>query len=926
MTLLRISTFTGETPRLPPHLLPETAAQYAKNCDFSHGELRSLPSPGAVTPACAAVRSVYSPGAGAYLTWPLYTRAQLSPTIDDMHERVYFWNEDGFRVTTRAETPETPCAPLNSWRVGLPVPGSEEAGGAGSISIGTSFVDVNAEFELMWEKNGVHFEDIPIIIVDTVTPGRDYLLHYDAATGNSPIFEEWHDGPDDVSGSARAINIDGVEFAVPTDVAYSRARAIPGKQGMAGDAGVTRSMHNVRFLGELGGRASVLSGNESVHTSGGRTGLANLPTTINTGDATGGVLSGYPPRAARLSSWGYNGVYAPLAMIDDHNDAYALVLPSGDDAAAALVPCFEQSVHRPQLTVTQMAGQMCRITGSVYASIYGGHASAVSGWPIRTEKNTGYQDGFIVYTNAATWAYSYNYTANAGTEVPVDLVLTVTKLRQSGSDAWVTFNDAVGARLAGATLVARVSGMLNGEAFSTYTLGSLQPKDSARGVIATLSVEEPGLARIRLSYTQAGSDASGSAAYTSSAAYCVTFVDDWGEESAPSEAVVLDLSEGASGKVQATYHGFVDGRPATGMNLYRTYGTSDTYLLVNPQPIPPADDNPEYFTYTDASVVPQTTTALATAEWDPPPHELKFLTYAGNGFFVGAKGKDVYMSEPYYPHAWPYIMTFTREVAGFCPVEGGVLAVTTGQPFVIYGAHPEQATQQVISADQAGVSQRALARVSGGATYVSNDGLVSIAGGRAELTASRALFTRADWRERYRDRFADIVLGEHDGQLVMLFDREDKTPYPEREDGILLSIEEPELGLTRLSLPRPPVGLSTVTEDDALYFGFAPEGSLPGGFAEAFVGDDLTLVWQSRDTAYPRPVAFGAAIILCRGNFTIEILAGGAVIFTRAVTSGETQLRLPPYPADKRWSVRFTGQGSVQKFEMASSFEELKGG
>lgn len=42
MTLLAIDTFSGMVPKLPAHLLPDGAAQWCKDCDLAHGDLRGL--------------------------------------------------------------------------------------------------------------------------------------------------------------------------------------------------------------------------------------------------------------------------------------------------------------------------------------------------------------------------------------------------------------------------------------------------------------------------------------------------------------------------------------------------------------------------------------------------------------------------------------------------------------------------------------------------------------------------------------------------------------------------------------------------------------------------------------------------------------------------------------------------------------------
>ena len=249
------------------------------------------------------------------------------------------------------------------------------------------------------------------------------------------------------------------------------------------------------------------------------------------------------------------------------------------------------------------------------------------------------------------------------------------------------------------------------------------------------------------------------------------------EQSAPSAPLIVEVPEtGLSVVLKATHTADpmqipLSGDPG-GMLFYRTYpGFSSTqYFLINDAPVKP-DANGDYL-FTDTSTQPLTTTTLAAnqAEWDPPPADLQCLTYAGNGAFAGASGKYLCFSEPYKPHAWAYRMLFPHEVVGVIEVEGGVLVTTAVKPYLVFGAHPSQMSQQVLNADQAGWSWPSMARVDGAAVYANNDGLVRVVGGQASIRESQQFFTRQDWRDRYGDAPMKLRLAQHDGRLLGLVD------------------------------------------------------------------------------------------------------------------------------------------------------------
>lgn len=256
-------------------------------------------------------------------------------------------------------------------------------------------------------------------------------------------------------------------------------------------------------------------------------------------------------------------------------------------------------------------------------------------------------------------------------------------------------------------------------------------------------------------------------------AYVAVAQNIWGEESAPSSPVLVESRQGlTSVTLNVAHTADANQVPLAGMLFYRTYPSlsgDTTYFLINETPVVVSGGT---YTFTDTSVEPVTSTALASnqAEWAVAPDDLKFLTYVGNGSFCGAVGKDLYVSEPYHPHAWAYRLMLPYEIVGLIAVEGGVLATTTLHPYAIYGAHPSQYSQQKIMAEQAGWSNTALSHIEGSAVFASNDGLVRVTGGQASITDSQRLFRRKDWREMYGAVKDNLRLEQHDGRLLGIVD------------------------------------------------------------------------------------------------------------------------------------------------------------
>lgn len=403
---------------------------------------------------------------------------------------------------------------------------------------------------------------------------------------------------------------------------------------------------------------------------------------------------------------------------------------------------------------------------------------------------------------------------------------------------------------------------------------------------------------------------------TETIAYTAVAVNIWGEESAPCQEVVIDRLKGQRVTVTVSHTADADQVPLRGIAIYRTYASnqSASLFLLNTEPVSLSGGQAAIV---DDTTEVQTTTVLATAEWDSPPLNAGNLTYVGNGFFALSSGKDLVFSEPNRPHAWPYRMTLPHGIVGIVAVEGGVLVTTQAQAYVVSGAHPTQMSQQLLPAEQAGWSDTTLARVDGAAIFAGNDGLVSVYGGQPSLDGSLQLFTREDWRRRFSGARQNLRLSQHDGRVLGLIDPTYPIASPADAQAFLLSLDEAAGAFCRLDIGTPVYCAVPTAATDGLYIG------RDGGVARLGDGADLDLVWHSREALFPRPIAFGAAIVDCDGDFQVEVHADGAVISTRDV-SGRSAFRLPAARPALRWSVRFSGSGVIRSFELGGSFAELQ--
>lgn len=248
--------------------------------------------------------------------------------------------------------------------------------------------------------------------------------------------------------------------------------------------------------------------------------------------------------------------------------------------------------------------------------------------------------------------------------------------------------------------------------------------------------------------------------------YVVTFVTDWGEESAPSEpSDMLEVDQ--NDKVTLTRPNSV----AVGSNLaaaniqkwriYRSNAGSNTaaFQLVD-------EVLTSVTSYTDARKAAELGEVCPTTTWEPPPYRadlqssvypfpavganpyLRGLVGMPNGIMAGFFDNTVAFCEPYIPYAWPveYQITTEYPVVGLGVFGQTLFVGTTGNPYFISGADSASMSAQKLDSNQACASRRSIVAVQGGVLYASPDGLCAADPSGVQVISS-GVFTREDWQK-----------------------------------------------------------------------------------------------------------------------------------------------------------------------------------
>jgi hypothetical protein len=136
---------------------------------------------------------------------------------------------------------------------------------------------------------------------------------------------------------------------------------------------------------------------------------------------------------------------------------------------------------------------------------------------------------------------------------------------------------------------------------------------------------------------------------------------------------------------------------------------------------------------------------LESFAWTPPPEDLKGLVVMWNGIIAGWRENELWMSEPYRPHAWPASYTLTMEypIVGL-GVSGQTLVVcTVGYPAVVSGALPEHMGTAKVAVFEPCVSRGSILSSDAGVLFVSHNGLIAVTQ-KGATNITKDLVTRID--------------------------------------------------------------------------------------------------------------------------------------------------------------------------------------
>lgn len=258
--------------------------------------------------------------------------------------------------------------------------------------------------------------------------------------------------------------------------------------------------------------------------------------------------------------------------------------------------------------------------------------------------------------------------------------------------------------------------------------------------------------------------------------YAYTWVTIFDEESEPSP--LSDEALWSPGLV-VTLSDFSSPPTTRGVNRMRIYRSQTSSLGVTEL---------YFIAEREASTAPFVDDALPIVEpipstdYNSAPSDMAGLVALPNGLMAGFSGKQLCLSEPFIPHAWPekYRQTTDYPIVGLGSFGSSLAVLTTGHPYIITGTSPDTMTMEKVEVNLPCINPRGIVDLGYAIAYPSHDGLVTISTSGA-VVVTKDLMNRDQWLQLNPYSF---VAGQFSGRYMTSYSYTDAEGIGRR--GILI--------------------------------------------------------------------------------------------------------------------------------------------
>jgi hypothetical protein len=432
---------------------------------------------------------------------------------------------------------------------------------------------------------------------------------------------------------------------------------------------------------------------------------------------------------------------------------------------------------------------------------------------------------------------------------------------------------------------------------------------------------------------QVGISVAGGAAPVVTRAYTYTWVNIYGEESAPALPVTAAGNENGTWNISGIddpttqFTGYADYQKK---RLYRTItGASGqtTYYRV-------AEIASGTTTYADTmtSAVLAGNLKLESTSWAPPPATLKGFIAMPNGFLIGFNGSDIYMSEAYHFHAWPaeYKQASETPVVGLGVLGQTCVVATQGYPATITGSKPATCSFTKATTGEPCLSRGSIVSGPAGVIYASQNGLVLV-GPSGIQNVTEQIITKDDWIRNFAPQYIRAVRYQN-GYLALR-----NLPSPNPRTGFYLDPTDLKVALTELSDFGTCVNLNLDFWSGEVFWlaaGMVKRWDVPSN-------NLMPVQWRSKEFQFPYQENFGCyAIYWDEARFSsfnwgtgimpttehvrFKVYADRKVVYDQIVQRNGRPLRLPSGFKADIWQFEIKARAPVYSMHVASTMKELR--
>lgn len=182
-----------------------------------------------------------------------------------------------------------------------------------------------------------------------------------------------------------------------------------------------------------------------------------------------------------------------------------------------------------------------------------------------------------------------------------------------------------------------------------------------------------------------------SSAVQEARSYVYTYVTQFFEESAPSPFTIANGWSNATWQINMSQPPPADmgsRRNIAFFRIYRTVTGTSGNTSFNWVADVPINTTVFYDNAPDSQIA--LNFILASTNYFPPPGSLQGLLALPNGMIAGFAGNQVFICQPFQPHAWPPGNVFTTEfpIVGLGFTNGALVACTQANPYILSGTTP----------------------------------------------------------------------------------------------------------------------------------------------------------------------------------------------------------------------------------------------